>query len=364
MSNNSTAPICWQPDWFFALGERINFAQLFVILPIYATIGLFGHIICVGAFFKQAKNEKAYIYQILLEVTGCLENISFTLFLLSFLGGGEFGDGYEWYQKSYFLMWYAAHLAIPLLHSFSVSCLMLNVSMAADRVFALTKPFAYKSINRKKHLAVALALSLVIGFGSTLFNSCLFEVQNGENQYMLGIDMDFIQSLTSTILSNFCNFTRMVGLLALVTCNISILRQFGKHVAQIAKLTIVQLSTTDKRREAAEKSLLALTIVQSFFMAVTMFSYVLFYTAAYAIPLFAVCDQTVYAPLLNSVLMLCDLGKTGVIVALNRKAREMLKIFCFAKNRKKSKVGVTSTTAATGNGRHTAQGTLFNDSKL
>lgn len=344
MANNSSSSPCWQSDSFWKLGDNVNFAQYAIILPLYFTLGLFGHMICAAVFLKQAKNEKAYVYQIFLEITECLDNVVFSIFLLAFLGSGAEREGYVWYQKNYVLMWYAAHLSIPLYNSFSMSCLLLSVSMAADRAFALMKPFVYKNINHKRHQQVALSLSLILGFGTTFFNARLFEVQDGIGHYIIGVDIAFVGTLASTILSHTCNVTRMVGLLALILCNVSILHNFRKHLNSKTKLvTTQQPSVNDKKREAKEqatqRSLLLLTIAQSFFTAVTMFSFVIFYTAAYTVPLFNVCDHLLYAPLLNSVVMVCDLGKTCVIVAMNQKSRDLIvKIVCFPKNLKNGKI--------------------------
>lgn len=344
MSNNSSTAICWQPDWFWKVGDNVNFIQYAIVLPVYATLGLLGHVICASAFLKQAKNEKAYVYQIFLEITQCFNNVMFSVYLMASLGSGIERAGYRWYQQSYILMWYAAHLAIPLSDSFEACCLLLSVSMAADRAFALFKPFVYKTIDNKKHQAVALTMSITLGFGITFFNIRLFEVQTEDDHYIIGVDEEFVGTLTSTVLSHACNATRMIGLLILILCNVSIVRNFKKHMAQKSKLTASQSSTNDKVREAkekaTEKTLLLLTITQSFFTAVSMFSLVVFYTAVYLVPLFNVCDHLLYAPLLNCIVMVSDMGNTWVIMVLNRKSREIfLKTLCFLKYWKRIRVG-------------------------
>lgn len=344
MSNNNSSILCWRPDWFWKLGDNVNFAQ-FIILPFYSIVGTLGHALCAAVFLKEAKNEKAYVYQIFLEIAGCLENILFTLYLLAFLGSGIFGDGYEWYQKSYFLMWYAAHLALPLLHSMSVTCLLINVCMAADRAIAIMKPFSYKNINRKRNQILSLVFSIILSFCATFFDVRLFEVsKNSESHFVLAVDLDFVGTLPSIILSHICNGIRMLGLLALIVNNVNIFRYYKKHIAQMQKSS-VNKKNHEAKEKSLEKSLLLLTITQSIFTAVTMFSYVVFYTAAYTVPLFNECDKVVYAPLLNIVVMICDVSKTCVIVAMNSKGRKiLLNVLLFVKNFKPVKISIVQTT--------------------
>lgn len=338
MSNNSSSPICWQSNWFFTTGENISAVQYTVILPIYATICTLGHMLCVSVFLKQAKNEKAYNYLIYLEVTECLVTFVFTLFLLTTLGSGIQNTGYDWYLKNYVLMWYSAHLAIPLINCAGMFALLINVSMAADRVFALMKPFIYKVIAHKKHQRMALTMSLLVSVGTTLFNVRLYDVKSVGDHFIIVVDIVYVQTITSVVLNHACNVTRMVGLLTLIGCNVSILHNFKKRMRQNAKMTTTK--TLAKKHEERENTLILLIVLQSLFQMVTMLSSLVYYTAVYTIPLFNICDRALYSPLLNSVIMTGELGKTVIIVLMNRKLwRTFFKICCFLKYWKQGTVG-------------------------
>lgn len=330
MNNNTSRSICGYPDWFFVLGEGLNCAQYTVFLPLYATVGVFGHLLCVAAFVKQARKENAYLYQLFLEITECFRIVAFIFYLLAFLGSGIERDGYGWYQKNYFLMWYTAYMAVPVVTFLAMCCNLLNVAMAADRVFALLKPFVYKTIKHKSHQCVALVLSLLLGFSVTLLNFRLFKLQNIGDRYIVVVDIDYVGTLASMVLFHIANNTRTVCLLMLIASNVIILHKFRKHLRHKAKMNTTETSRSEKKREVRDKgkkerSLIFLTTAQSFFGTLTRLSHILFMTAVYTVPTFHICDNSLYAPLFNVGQMCCDIAKIFVIASCDRKTRDTVR---------------------------------------
>lgn len=336
MSLNYTADdelhICSKPDWFWKLGDDLRWHYR-TITPTFLILGLTGHTVCLWAFTHQSKSEKAYLYQIFLTVAEIIDVIILAALEASLKWSGSQDEGLAWFRNSYFLMFYAAHVAIPLCHTMSIVTLLLSVSLVTDRLFAITKPFAYRNINRKKHQGLAVVISLLISILSTLYNARIFEViPSNETNYFYKIqpDVPYVTSTLAYSLEYLCNGIRIIGLLTLIIFNIVLVQVYRKRLR-----TVINGNTGtshDKQKEAetraVERALFVQAISQSLFTGITTFSYIAFYTGAYSIPNFNSCEAFVFAPVLNITLMACDMADTCVTVVVNKKSRDIfLKLF-------------------------------------
>lgn len=326
--NNSTQalPLCDYPSWFWTLGDLLQWSSITLILPAYLLLGIFGNLLCLLAFLKQAKSEKGYCYQIYRVLASIGEVVTFSLFMLAYQWSGintlELGsiDGSPWFQKVYFLMFFAAHMAIPLCNALSVVCLLLSVSMAADRVFAFVKPFVYKNIRHSWHQRVALTLSVTLGFGVTFYNVFLFEVDATMTSYHIAPNIPYLVTNLALGLAYLCNATRIAGLALLIGCNLALLRLYKGRMVNMS-----QDSNREAQKKANERTLTLLTLCESLFTGISMLSYTVFYTAAYTVPSFNVCEHRVFAPVLDILVMLSDIANTCASVAINKKTRKILR---------------------------------------
>lgn len=58
-------------------------------------------------------------------------------------------DGPDWYMTDYPLMWFTAHVPATFVAAVTDIAVFASAATAADRVFALSRPFLYQKISHK-----------------------------------------------------------------------------------------------------------------------------------------------------------------------------------------------------------------------
>lgn len=317
--------ICQYADSFFDFGDYV-YASYYFFIPLCVPIAIIARLICLWAFYGQSTKEKAYTYQLYLIAAELFDTVAFTFFLIgNMFSAMERSGGQVWFQKSYILMFMAAHVTLPVSHTLNVSTLFLAVSMAADRVFACAKPFVYRNIRHILHQRVALGSSVLISFVTTFYNSWMFSVGNGPETYQLVPDRSYERSMLGHALANTGNIVRTVGLIALITCNVAVIRFHKRRMAHVA--TMIHGGAGKDEKKATERTLIQLTLCQSFFTSIVMFGYVAFYTSMYSggTPPFGPCGAYTYGPMLNVMLLVCDAANGCATVVVNKKTRQAVK---------------------------------------
>ena len=129
---------------------------MIIMAPLAFLISFPSHVLGLLAFLKHRNDESAYYYQIFTTIGRISEIVALYMRLLFFdqaagqypMGEHEW-DGVDWFVKNYPLMWFTAHVTPALLESSIWLTITASASMAADRVFALWKPFVYKTTNHR-----------------------------------------------------------------------------------------------------------------------------------------------------------------------------------------------------------------------
>lgn len=332
MSFNST---CDVSESFWVHKDNAYFFSYYIVSPTYFLLGVVGHAVCLLVFYRQAKKESTYAYQIFVAVSEIFEMIAFTLFSLSFRwwsGIEAEGRGAEWFMRSRWLMLYAAHVSFPFLNAVLTTTLLLSLCMSADRLVALWKPFLYKRMDHRKYQRLALISSIVLGMSTSIFDGFRFRVvpyQRSTNDskspviYRAVGELEYMNSLQAVCLAHTRDALRIAALMALITCNVFITRFYRKRTVRLGSLT----STDDDRlqhRRNKERTLVLLTVSQSVLTSVGTTFLILFYAIVYANPNFLTCGGLLMAPILDATLQLASIIDTFIVIAIDRRFRRMV----------------------------------------
>lgn len=319
-------------DYATRVEEIGTYIDYYIVAPIYFIMGTPGHILLLIVFYKQMKEDSAYMYQVfvtvseLVEIQGsCILGFSF-----KFLSGAEYTEGVMWFRKSYFLMYYTAHLAHNNYHTFFTLSLLLSIAMTGDRVFALAYPFKYKNINGKKHKIIAVIVCILISATTSFSEELYFTVIEQGDHYAVVLDPAASKKMFVVFLGQLRNAIRCVGLLILVGLNIIMVRLYHKRFTQVSKLT--GNDERQKQAKAQEKTLLTLTICQSIFQGLSVLSTVLYQSTVYASPYFALCTRYEYYSFKDMTFQICDILELYVTFGINKQFRnQVLQIFACCK---------------------------------
>lgn len=118
MANNSSLNSdCYNLGWYKKTGEQLGFGVFYVFTPFYFMFGVSVHIVCLIAFTKQAKIDKAFIYQLMESVSKLFSIISRTIYIATFVWlTGKYGAGIQWWQSCYGCIWFTAMVTIATMH--------------------------------------------------------------------------------------------------------------------------------------------------------------------------------------------------------------------------------------------------------
>lgn len=326
-SNQSYSQVCHKSEiWWFHANNAAFFAYK-ILMPIHFILGTIGRSLCLLAYQREAKKEKPYVYQIFVTATEILENLAFTCFSLAFRWfSGIDGTGALWYQQSYPLMWYSAHLSLPFLGAFTTTGLLLSVSMTADRLLALAKPFVYKAAKHKKHQAIALVLCYLIGLSTSIFDVFRFRVAAIDGKgFRILPNLAYSKTKLAACLARLRDAVRALGLATLVIGNILVLSHFRKRIVGKEKQTNNHNGSVSRpQRKEAEKTLVLLTVSESVMTSIGMSFLIVYYALVYIDPKFMSCDGLLVAPCLDATMQLASILSFFLMLRISRRFRNMI----------------------------------------
>lgn len=308
-------------DTVDTLANQLSIVAYRGITPFYFVIGMITRGICLIAFYKQYKKEKAFAYQIYSSLSQLLEVIMVSLCILTRnnLSGYRL-PGVIWYQKSYGLMWYAACLASPLDQSFVTICLLISLSMAADRALALAKPLIYRSLNHKRIQLIAMAMCFALGLSTSIFDVFRYHVIENDDRYIIVIDQVYTSLTIAVIFGWFRNIIRIIGNLSLVMCNITMVICYRMKVVDHTEGNQQRIAS----RKFVQKTLLLLTICQSVFTTIEMTTYNTYYILLYDDPSFYSCFSRVLSPVCYLVQQMAGILNVFILFAISKQFRETI----------------------------------------
>lgn len=308
-----------------ALKYNLYIAAYVIVLPIYFIVGLIGHGICIFAFSKQYRKEKAYGYQILVSLSDFLEILAVPLCMVVAcnVAGIQLPLGFL-YQKSYFVMWFAAHIAVPMEHTFMTTSLLMYVGMAADRAFAIGWPLKHLTVNHRRHQLVAAIVCFALGASTSIFDAFRHEVRQEGDAYIVYIDNDFLATTTAFILDILRNSLRFAGNVALIACNVVLVISYNSNARKLSSMMEIDEASAAKRK-ATQNTLVVLTLTQSFFQTVDMTFYNIYFTMEYGIPGFSNCYGLIMAPLCHLMQEVAGNMDLLALVAVSKQFRRTIK---------------------------------------
>lgn len=314
----------------------VYYASYYILMPIFGICGPIGHLISLFALVKEAKKEGAYAYQIFVTISQIFESIFYVLYVLS----NRWWSGIElfnavWYQDTYFLMWYSAHLAATLQHTFITISLLLTVSVGLDRFFALYVPHSYRNWNHKRRQALAITVSVVLGVSSTVFIYWRYNIaenlDEAEGAYNIVSNAEFTSSTLWKTMSHVRNFLRMGGLLLLISCNTANWMLFRQRVLKVGPAEAGPSSTRGpspkmrQRKREAERTLFLLATVESMMTSVAMTAITAYFWALFTNPGFSKCIGPLMQPVVDCVMHLSSSAKFYVVLTLDARFRRLIR---------------------------------------
>lgn len=339
LTANATSGTCNLGESLPIIEYNLSVVAYQILPTIYFFIGIITRSLCLFAFYKHLKKEKEYIYQIFASLSELLEVITITLLFVTKnnLSGYDL-PGALWFQKSYALMWYSAVISSPLANGFITTSLLISVSMAADRLFAIGKPFVYKNINRQRHQLIAIVICIALGLSTSAFDVFRCRTHPKGDIYEIILDDDYVETIAALSLSWVRNIVRIFGNLALIFCNIATIVYYRKNINKTAPNENTQRLT---KRIATQKTLLLLTVCQSIFKTIYLTLLNIYYSLAYIDTSFTKCVDIIFGPTLDIVKQITDSFEFFAMLGVSRHFRESILRCLKCKHRSNDKAATT-----------------------
>lgn len=317
--------LCEDLDYYKAAAAKIEMPLFCIVFPTGLLLRLIGHGVCLLAFYRQAKKESGYCYQIALT-----SNEIFRILLEASYYFGNFffwspNGGSAWFLHSYALVFYAAHLSVPLYHVCYTNNLRISCCMAGERVFAMWKVVAYKQANHKLIRIVSLILCVTIGFLTSVFEYFQYSnpvLNTSTDYYELSLNMGFLQSFLSNFLAQLRNAVWLCAWLVLLILNVSMTILYRNHARQMAQMII--RSGGQQKAMSAEMILTLITAMQSCFIFLETTSGIIFLGTIYIRPAFVDCEAYLWVHILNTFAMVMEICNCYVLWIVSRRFRALL----------------------------------------
>lgn len=321
MANNSVSCNLSDPIVHFKRG--VSIAAYDILPPIYFVMGICSRCVCLVTFCKHYRKDKAFGYQILSSVSEILKVLTVTLCLVTLNNLSGFRlPGPEWFQTSYPLMWYSVRLAAPLDQAFITVSLLTSLCMTLDRVFAMAKPFLYKTIDHRRHLAIAAFCCFFFGVSTGMVDIYRYDLEETHNGFRIIVNEKYISSTTAVIFAHIRLTLRVVGNIALVFSNIVMLLLY-RHNANKTKVMDKNAQRASKRK-TTEWTLVILTLCQSVFTTIELTLWNTYFGMVFESPDFTSCFGKVLAPIAHSTMQIRDLVEFFSLCAISKQFRKML----------------------------------------
>lgn len=326
--NQSYLNCAMSASYWYAADEAFNVAY-YVLPPVAVPLSILSRVICIFALCRQAKKEGAYTYQMVLVLAEIVQMIFSGLYDISIGAAGLSGaerQGNVLFTSSYTCMWYRARLATPLLNAFVTVTLLLSVSMAADRVFALTQPYKYRLINHKGHRTAAFLLSFALGLSTSIFDVFRSKVvwNSSNGRFAIVHDQDFVDSTALAALSHIRDFIRVASLAILVGLNSTLIYFYHVRMDRIRRLSLLSSAAAEKKKDE-ERNLILLTMYQSIASTIVMTFLTMFYVLFYSSASVRQCGRFLMVPILDCVCTTTYAANIFIILAINKPFRKMVR---------------------------------------
>lgn len=313
-----------------SIGTMVN--VMFIIgygmmTALYITFGLSGYITLLVSFYKQAKQEPAYAYQVFLTVSKTFEILFFSLFIIGYKwASGAEHEGWSWYRRNYILMFFAAYIGCPVFNAMIISSIYCAVAMTTDRVLCLSKPFIYNNLNHKRHQIISAVVCFSIGLLTNLFEIKHLTLEkssieiNGtwDGFYLIKYDEVYLSYPVVRGLNHFRTSVRLIGIVALISLNIVMVIIFHKHAKEVGHM--VAGDEQRQKRAAANKALLILTVYQSCLIAVNQIAQMI----VFGWQIFNICWIIILAPFVDGFVQFSDTIEFFVLITLNKRLRNTI----------------------------------------
>lgn len=314
---------CSLGESLLAIEKQLSFAAYTVVTPIYFIIGILSRGLCLVAFYKQSKHDKAYGYQGFAALSELFEVITVALCMATRNNfAGYRLPGATWFQKSYALMWYAAHLASPLEQGMITTSLLISLSMAADRTFAMAKPFLYKNINHRRHQLIAATISFTLGLSTSAFDAFRYQLRYDGIKYEMTVKEEYVATQGAFALAIFRNVVRILANLALVLCNILMIVYYRLKAHKVRAMDGNEERMA--KRKSTHRTLVMLTLCQSVFTTSDLTMFNVYYSLVYMDSRFTSCFGKVMAPMDDLVLQITGVLEVFVLLSISRNFRAII----------------------------------------
>lgn len=348
--SNSTCPIL-DTDYKIHVIESIGYIAYFWVWPICLAFDFAGHTICFIAFYKESKNNGVYSFQFYDAVAKAADTCSaFLLLATLFWFCGLSYPGAQWFESNYALMWYAAHLAIPLNDMTTTIALLISLFMTLDRAISIGLPFKYKNLNRKLWEGLSVSVSVLLGVSCSLFVCPYFSVEKPANNtlYSLTFRGDYVSGPVATGFAHLRNVLWILGLISLVGTGFSVVFLYHRNTMKVADMTSVDNRSSQKKRKI-ENVLFMLTVYYSF-QIINEMTILMTHTFLGQLDGFQTCAGRLFTPLRAMEIAFVNGSDFYVMLILSKSFREMIK---------RSLTGKTSPVTAVSmskNGRQSTRG--------
>lgn len=308
-------------SYYRDLTIRTTFVVYYVVTPCYFFLGLFGHTLSLLAYFRRAKTEKAYVYQIMVTVSALLAVFVTTFYTATFVWwpGITQSEAAGWYTSCYACMWVSAHLSVPLMNAFDTTTRLLSICMAHDRFQALRKQQQYKEASKSRHICTALAC-FATGFASTAFQCFIFEVVPEASGGYTIVTTPFIASTLNISLALVRNGIALVSLCALYFFSFAIPWLYFKNLKEAQN--VISTAAEDRRRQGAIM-LTKLCLSESILATVSGTVAIAFYVSI-GLPPSACVQIQLFATVMDCTMEITSILNFYVMFFLNQRFRRMI----------------------------------------
>lgn len=278
-------------------------------------VGLTLHTLALFSFFRQARQETAYTFQIALTISNIFQIIARTFYGIIYY---HLKPG-VWFKKTYLIQWIYYHLTVSIENMAVTTTLFLALAMSLDRVFSLGKPLVYKNIRNSLHQAIAFIFCVLIGIMSSIyqtFNSYTSKTDDG--LYVV------VWNLTPVFdsLGQWRNAVRAIGVSLLLISNFFVIVLFRRYMQKIG--TIGTNSTETKRRRDQQKTLVILALSGSFCTTISIGAFVAYYGLYYSNFFVLPCQNTLGSYLQDVISDFCLIFDVIVSFSVNKSFRDMI----------------------------------------
>lgn len=331
-SNNNTtvSSSCPNHQWYMDAGHVLDFIAFRTLVYFYFFFGLFFYSICLIAFHIRTKHEEGYVYQLINIIFEILVIICMTITIVgnNVLGKPLFSDHPSpiWYRSCYVCMFTSAYL-IPVLSS--VSIIMSEIftfCMSVDRLYALIKPFKYKSSNIQRNRTVGVVVCILVALSCGTFQAFRFNVGSTRAGdvilYQVESNTKFISSFAGIFFNLLLVVVRCTSLVALYVCNFAMILALKKQTRTI-KSMLQGNDSSVTRKEKALRQLTLLSIVQSCRVTLECTALSVLNLFALGDPISLACKNPFYLPLGTVAIEMLGLWDIVVIFIVDDKVRNV-----------------------------------------